>query len=168
MDCTPPSSSVPENSPGKNIGVGCHVLLQGISLPGIEPSSLKHLLLAGGYRHLRSPFLHTVLITNSNITILFMYLCTVGVAQKCMHTHTNTWISSMRAKILFTLAAIASQWLKKQLEHGKYSINICTAHKIWFHWTCHVPGTRNSTGTLSISLGHNTWYREGPHMFVNK
>ena len=31
MDCSPPGSS-PWNSPGKNIGVGCHFLLQGIFL----------------------------------------------------------------------------------------------------------------------------------------
>ena len=30
MDCSPPGSSVHEDSPGKNTGVGCHFLLQGI------------------------------------------------------------------------------------------------------------------------------------------
>ena len=30
MDCSPPGSSVHGDSPGKNIGVGCHALLQGI------------------------------------------------------------------------------------------------------------------------------------------
>ena len=30
MDCSPPGSSVHLDSPGKNTGVGCHVLLQGI------------------------------------------------------------------------------------------------------------------------------------------
>ena len=30
MDCSPPGSSVYGNSPGKNTGVGFHVLLQGI------------------------------------------------------------------------------------------------------------------------------------------
>ena len=30
MDCSPPSSSVHEASPGKNTSVGCHFLLQGI------------------------------------------------------------------------------------------------------------------------------------------
>ena len=30
VDCTSPSSSVYGNSPGKNTGVGCHALLQGI------------------------------------------------------------------------------------------------------------------------------------------
>ena len=32
MDCSPPGSSVHGDSPGKNTGVGCHALLQGISL----------------------------------------------------------------------------------------------------------------------------------------
>ena len=40
MDCSPPGSSVHGNSPDKNTGVGCHVLLQGIfptqeSKPGL-------------------------------------------------------------------------------------------------------------------------------------
>ena len=30
MDCSPPGSSVHGDSPGKNTGVGCHGLLQGI------------------------------------------------------------------------------------------------------------------------------------------
>ena len=30
MDCSPPGSSVFGDSPGKNYGVGCHALLQGI------------------------------------------------------------------------------------------------------------------------------------------
>ena len=30
MDCSPPSPSVHGDSPGKNNGVGCHVILQGI------------------------------------------------------------------------------------------------------------------------------------------
>ena len=30
MDCSPPGSSIHEDSPGKNTGVGCHALLQGI------------------------------------------------------------------------------------------------------------------------------------------
>ena len=40
MDCSPPGSSVDGDSPGKNTGVGCHALLQGIfpiqgSIPGL-------------------------------------------------------------------------------------------------------------------------------------
>ena len=30
VDCSPPGSSVHGDSPGKNTGVGCHFLLQGI------------------------------------------------------------------------------------------------------------------------------------------
>ena len=43
MDCSPPSSC-PWDSPGKNTGVGCHALLQGIFLiQGLNPR-LLHLL----------------------------------------------------------------------------------------------------------------------------
>ena len=41
LDCSPPGSSVDEDSPGKNIGVGCHALLQGIfSTQGLNQSLL--------------------------------------------------------------------------------------------------------------------------------
>ena len=44
MDCSLPGSSVHGDSPGKNTGLGCHVLLQGIfptqgSNPGLQPRS---------------------------------------------------------------------------------------------------------------------------------
>ena len=42
MDCSLPGFSVHGILPGKNTGVGCHVLLQGMFLPqgsGIEPTS---------------------------------------------------------------------------------------------------------------------------------
>ena len=52
MDCSPPGSSVHGDSPGKNTGMGCHALLQGIfptqgSNPGLPhcrwiPYHLSH------------------------------------------------------------------------------------------------------------------------------
>ena len=42
MDCSSPGSSVHGDSPGKNIGVGCHALLQGIFLTkGWKPGLLN-------------------------------------------------------------------------------------------------------------------------------
>ena len=42
MDCSPPGFSVHEDSPGKNIGVGCHAILQGIfPTQGLNPD-LSH------------------------------------------------------------------------------------------------------------------------------
>ena len=42
MDCKPPGSSVHEDSPGKNTGVGCHALLQGIFLTQELNQGLLH------------------------------------------------------------------------------------------------------------------------------
>ena len=40
-DCSPPGSSVNGDSPGKNTGVGCHALLQGVFLTqGLNPHLL--------------------------------------------------------------------------------------------------------------------------------
>ena len=44
MDCNTPGSFVHRDSPGKNIGVGCHALLQGIFLTQGSNSRLRHLL----------------------------------------------------------------------------------------------------------------------------
>ena len=44
MDCSPPGSSCPWDFPGKNTGVGCCFLLQGIFLTLGRNSSLLHLL----------------------------------------------------------------------------------------------------------------------------
>ena len=43
MDCSPPGSSVHEDSPGKNTGVGCHAPLQGIFPIQYSNSCLLHL-----------------------------------------------------------------------------------------------------------------------------
>ena len=42
MDCSPAGSSVRGDSPGKNTGVGCHVLLQGIFLTQGSNPGLPH------------------------------------------------------------------------------------------------------------------------------
>ena len=44
MDCSPPRSSCPWDSPGKNTGVGCRALLQGIFLTQGLNLHLLHLL----------------------------------------------------------------------------------------------------------------------------
>ena len=53
MDYSPSGSSVHEDSPGKNIGVGRHALLQ--IFPGIEPASLTSPALADGSLPLAPP-----------------------------------------------------------------------------------------------------------------
>ena len=42
MDCSPPGSSVHEDSPGKNTGVSCHALLQGIFPTQVSNPCLWH------------------------------------------------------------------------------------------------------------------------------
>ena len=49
MDCSPPGSSVQEILPGKNTGVGCHFLLQGISWPRNRTHMPASPALAGGF-----------------------------------------------------------------------------------------------------------------------
>ena len=42
MDCSPPGSSIHGDSPGKNTGVGCHALLQGIFPTQVLNPGLPH------------------------------------------------------------------------------------------------------------------------------
>ena len=50
IDCRPPGSSVYGDSPGKNSGVGCHALLQGIfPTQASNPTSFTSPALAGGF-----------------------------------------------------------------------------------------------------------------------
>ena len=51
MDCSPPGSSVLGGSPGKNTGVGCHALLQGIFPTQRLNPSLLHCRLILYYSH---------------------------------------------------------------------------------------------------------------------
>ena len=49
MDCSPPGPLCQRDSPGKNPGVGCHALLQGIYLTqGLNPCLMSPAL-AGGF-----------------------------------------------------------------------------------------------------------------------
>ena len=56
MNCNPPGSSVHRDSPGKNTGVGCHALLQGIFLThGSDPGLLHCMWSFHQLRHQGSP-----------------------------------------------------------------------------------------------------------------
>ena len=55
-DCTPPGSSAHGDSPGKNTGVSCHALLQGIfPTEGLNPDLLHCRWILYGLRHQGSP-----------------------------------------------------------------------------------------------------------------
>ena len=56
MDCSPPGSSVHGDSPGKNTGVGCHALLQGIfPTQGSNPGLLHCRWILSQLSHQGSP-----------------------------------------------------------------------------------------------------------------
>ena len=62
MDCSPPGFFVHGDSPGKNTGVGCHALLQGIfPTQGLNPAILHGRRILYHVRHRGSPsILHVV------------------------------------------------------------------------------------------------------------
>ena len=61
MDCSPPGASVHGHSPGKNTGVGCHALLQGIFPTQGSNSGLHHCSrVLYHLSHCRSQFIKTI------------------------------------------------------------------------------------------------------------
>ena len=73
MDCSPPGSCVHEDSPGKNTGVGCHTLLQGILLTqGSNPGLLHCRQILYCLGHQGSPYL-IVWISHISSPILFLF-----------------------------------------------------------------------------------------------
>ena len=93
MHCSPPGSSVPGNSPGKNIGVGCHALLQGIftiqgSNPGLSHCGqiLYHLSRRGSPRILDPPVLRPHSRTGQLVPALTLcpFLPSLGGVTLCL------------------------------------------------------------------------------------
>ena len=81
MDCSPPGSSVHGDSPGKNIGVDCHALLQGSSPTQESIPHLLHCRLSSLHlSHWASPTLHVHMTYTHNTYphthIYNTYLCT--------------------------------------------------------------------------------------------
>ena len=72
MDCRPPGSSVHEDFPGKNPGVGCHAILQGIfSTQGSNPGLPHSRWILYCLSHQRSPWKLDIQGQNNNIEFLF-------------------------------------------------------------------------------------------------
>ena len=73
MDCSLPGSSVHGDSPGKNTGVGCHALLQGIfPTQGWNPGLLQCKWILYHLSHHRSPFLSIKSESHYFVTIWFL------------------------------------------------------------------------------------------------
>ena len=63
MDCSPPGSSVHGDSPGKNTGVGCHALLQGIfPIQGSKPGLPHCRQIFYHLSHQGSPYIHIYIL----------------------------------------------------------------------------------------------------------
>ena len=78
MDCSPPGSSVHGDSPGKNIGVGCLALLQGIfPTQGLNPGLLHCRWILYHLSHQGSPNMYISNINKSFIEQSFLTACDI-------------------------------------------------------------------------------------------
>ena len=87
MDCSS-HASVHGDSPGKNTGVGCHALLQGIFLTQESNPLLMSLALAGGFFTTNATWeapVGTVLANNSKLSCHEQPICIIN-------THTHIYI----------------------------------------------------------------------------
>ena len=68
MDCSPPGSSVPGDSPGKNTGMDCHALLQGIfPTQGLNPGLSHWRMILYHLSHWGSPRILELFLTQREL-----------------------------------------------------------------------------------------------------
>ena len=94
MDCSPPGSCVHEDSPGKNTGVGCHTLLQGIFLTqGSNPGLLHCRQILYCLGHQGSPYDPAVPLLGAHTeeTTTLKDTCTPGFIA-ALFTTARTWM----------------------------------------------------------------------------
>ena len=89
MDCSPPGCSVHGDSPGKNTGVDCHALLQGIfPTQGSNPGLPRCRQVVYHLSHQGSP-IPFIVIVKYWLCPLFCTICTCSLLQStlCLLTH---------------------------------------------------------------------------------
>ena len=96
LDCSPPGSSVHVNSPGRNTGVGCHALLQGVfPTEGSNPLLLHLLLWQAGSLPLATPGKPLRIHSTWQISSIV-----ANNKEVCGHVHFSHWIQvSFRQKL---------------------------------------------------------------------
>ena len=98
MDCSPPGSSVQGDSPGKNTGVGCHALFQGIfPTPVLNP----------GLMHCRWVLYHLSHQGSPRILEWVAYPFCRGSSQP----RDWTWVSNIAGKFF-------TSWVNREARHG--------------------------------------------------
>ena len=83
MDCSLPGSSVHGDFPGKNTGMGCHALLQGISpTQGSNPGLLQCKWILYHLSHHESPFLYIKSESHYLVKIRFLIVIYLALPSK--------------------------------------------------------------------------------------
>ena len=94
MDCSPPGTSVHRDSPGKNTGVGCHFLLQGIFLTQESNLGLLHwrqILYWLSYKG--SPMGYDTIHLGKNLTQISRVFSWVLYMHACVLSHfSHVWL----------------------------------------------------------------------------
>ena len=123
MDCSPPGSSVHGDSPGKNTGVGCHVLLHGIfPTQGLNPGLPLCMQILCHLSHQGSPCISEIIDISPGMSLL------VRVWQSMVHWR-REWQSTLvflhwephekykRSRIIcLKLLPMATGWIASEVQ----------------------------------------------------
>ena len=123
MDCSLPGSSVHEDSPGKNAGVGCHALLQGDPPnPGIKsrsPALQKDSLLSqppGKPTHNISISIYRyTYIQNTHSAYLYLYLYTHTCNTHIQHVYMYIYIFIYTERLIYYKELTPQLWRQRSL-----------------------------------------------------
>ena len=96
MDCSPSGSSVHGDSPGKNTGVGCHALLQGIfPTQGLNPRLMRCCWILYCLSHQESPLLYTLSHIPVSLSTCLLQQGNSGLLVSCLPLiSTSDWTLS--------------------------------------------------------------------------
>ena len=119
MDGSPPGSLCPWESPGKNTGVGCHVLLPPGNLPdpGIEPTSLISPTLAGMFFTTSTTWEAESVASQTETTIVpFLSANSTPVSRDCRATCSNCVLLFSVFYDALTLEALLTTLKRRSLQ----------------------------------------------------
>ena len=128
MDCMPPGSSVHGDSLGKNIGVGCHALIQGnLPNPGIEPTQYPldlFILLEIAKVHSFYGWIVSHYICISHLLYAFVHWQTPG----CLHVFSS--VQSLSRVWLFATPWSAARQASLSITYSRSSLRFTSFESV--------------------------------------
>ena len=143
MDCSPPGSPVPWDSPSKNARVGCHALLQGIFLTQGSNPRLLCLTCIGKWflynqRHLGSPLIGGMIVLCNALTYYhrlweFILYLLIGIPATIQCLISSNLIISWIFFLLLKTQALTSETKFSKKKKKNPRMNYSLQKMLYFH-----------------------------------